>query len=124
MDFEEFLSKASPHLLRDTVYQNPGGGTSTISRLSGDTLVYRRKNSDIPVSLRDFYSAYIRFRGTKVSSNDLKIHAPRVFDSTQSGHSCNCTMLFILLKAMGQVKQILGRGVRGNPFWVYISAEI
>lgn len=120
MTYEDFLSKASPHLLGGTVYPNPGGGTSTVMRLSGDTLVYRRKNSNIPVSLRDFYSAHIRFRGTKASSNDLKLHAPRVFDSKLSGHSCNCTMLFLLLKAMGLVEEICGKGRRGSPFWVCI----
>jgi hypothetical protein len=45
-----------------------------------------------------------------------------VFPNPAGGHSCNCTMLFILLKAIGAVDRIQGEGVRGDPFWVTIAA--
>ena len=70
-----------------------------------------------PVTL---YAAYTTFRGKTVSSTDLREYAPQVFDSKRSGHSCNCTLLFMVLKMIGAITTIEGKGVRGNPFRVTI----
>jgi len=104
------------------VLKNPGGGTTTIIGYDKTYLTYIRGRSKFRVSIIDLYKAYKTFYGTQVSSIDLKRINPKVFDSRAPhfGHSCNCTTLFMLLKDIGLVKKIHGKGVRGNPFFVDI----
>jgi hypothetical protein len=122
MDFDAFSRLMHITVTPGTVFPNPGGGSSELIDFSSGSLIYRRGNSRIYVSLRDLYNAYAHFRGSNVSSTDLRQYRPSVFDSVAGGHSRNCTMLFILLKAIGAVDRIQGEGVRGNPFWVTIAA--
>jgi len=122
MDFDAFSRLMHIKVAPGAVFPNPGGGSSEIIGFGSGSLIYRRRNSRICVSLRDLYDAYAHFRGGNVSSTDLRQYHPSVFDSGAGGHSCNCTMLFILLKAIGAADRIKGEGVRGNPFWVTIAA--
>jgi hypothetical protein len=55
----------------------------------------------------------------------LKKFRPTVFDSSQNGHSCNCTFLFIIFSKLNLLEgNIEGRGVRGDPFYVEIKSGI
>lgn len=122
MEFPTFVSLVKSKLPQGTVLQNPGGGTTTIKDYNGDVLVYRRRNSDFRVALRALYGAFITFQGGRLSSAQLRDFAPHVFDSKGKppGHSCNCTLLYMLLREIGTVERIRGAGVRGAPFYVDI----
>lgn len=72
------------------------------------------------VQLQHFYEAYLRFQGRAVSSSDLKLFKPGVFDSKSGGHSCNCTVFFSFLVLAKLADRIHGGGVAHNPFWVKI----
>ncbi|KLU78141.1 hypothetical protein AB192_13265 [Aliivibrio fischeri] len=102
----------------NTVFLNPGGGTSTVCKTSVDRVVYKRGNSRMTLLLDDLYLVYKELEiNSKVSSSDLKQLKPSVFDSTKSGHSCHCTFAFTILNQMGLSNDIGGKGVRGNPFY-------
>jgi len=120
MDFSEFKQRVHESIPKGTILDNPGGGTSTILSYPPDAVSYRRGNSTMYVSLRDLFDGYVRFKGGHMSSSDLKVINPSVFDSQArpAGHSCNCTFLFMLLQKIGVVTHIQGCGVRGNPFFV------
>lgn len=122
MEYQEFYNRTISVLSVGTVLQNPGGGTTEIIAYTGNNITYKRGNSKIRVSMIDLYGAYNSFCGKTVSSSDLRKHAPRVFDSKKSGHSCNCTTLFMILRAIGIIATIEGKGKRGNPFRVTIPA--
>lgn len=120
MDFDTFYQAIESRVPPGTVLQNPGGGTSTILSCRAAHVTYLRRNSRIRVSLRDLHAAFMHFAGRRLTSSRLKEFAPNVFDSgvEHPGHSCNCTVLFLLLREIGVVDHIHGGGVRGNPFWV------
>lgn len=120
MHYPQFVSATRLALPRDTILPNPRSGTTRIVKYSGDTLVYQRGESRFYVSLQDLYHAFEHFQGSDVSSRDLREYAPSVFDSKKGGHSCNCTMLFLILVAIGIADIIEGRGVAGHPFRVRI----
>jgi len=123
MEFSEFKQKIRTSIPIGTILDNPGGGTSTILSCSSEAMSYRRRNSTIYVSLRDLFDGYVRFKGGSMSSNDLKVINPSVFDSNArpAGHSCNCTFLFMVLQKIGVVTHIQGHGVRGDPFFVVLK---
>jgi hypothetical protein len=120
MDFSAFLRTVESRVPAGTVLDNPGGGTTRIVSYRDAHVTYVRGSSRFRVSLRDLHAALSHFGGARVTSNDLKEFAPTVFDSgtEHPGHSCNCTLLFMLLREIGVVDQVHGRGVRGSPFWV------
>jgi hypothetical protein len=122
MDFQAFKDQLRNAVRRGTVFQNPGGGTTEVVFVSDDAVSYRRGKSKINVSLQDLFDAYRDHRGRHVSSTDLRIFRPSVFDSQSkpAGHSCNCTFLFLILQRLGIVKDIQGKGVKGNPYFVKI----
>lgn len=103
-------------------FENPGGGTSLITSFTPGKVAYKRGNSTIYVAFEDLYSAYSHFKGSVVTSTDLKTFLPSVFDSAArpAGHSCNCTFLFEVLERVGLADELSGRGVRGDPFKVEI----
>ena len=105
-------------------YPNSRKGETEIVRLDNDRLVYRRGRSEIRVRVRDLYRAYLRFRGRRMSSSDLRLFAPSVFDSAPaigpSGHSCNCSFLFHLLGTLDLAGLIEGAGVAGDPYAVRV----
>ena len=123
---EEFIKLATAGLKQVQVFNNPSGkGTSIIQCVNNESITYRRANSKITVKFDALYKAYKEFSGKDCTSNDLKRDFPDVFDSfaRPSGHSCNCTFFFMLLKLekLGLVNNINGRGVAGDPFWVHIE---
>lgn len=123
MEYQQFFAEIKRKLPPNTILQNPGGGTSTIKSYSETQMVYKRRNSNIYVEVRAFHDAYKVFSGKKVTTNDLKGYDPEVFDTKCNGHSCNCTMLFMILKALGITTTIKGTGKRGDPFWIMIPAN-
>lgn len=120
MDFKQRIKASIP---RGAILVNPGGGTSTIVSYSTESVTYRRGNSEITVSFHDLFNVMEKFKGGRMSSSDLKRAKPSVFDSSArpAGHSCNCTFLFMVLKEIGIVKRISGRGVSGDPFFVVLT---
>ena len=105
-------------------FPNPRRGETEIVRLGKDRIVYRRGRSEIAVRVRDLYRAYLRFRGRRMSSSDLRSFAPSVFDSAPaigpSGHSCNCSFLFHVLGVLDLAGPIEGAGVAGDPYAVRV----
>ncbi len=120
MTCEEFKHKTKRKLASGSEMNNPKKGVTTIIKYTDDKLVYQRGKSKIFVSLNDFYSSYVEFLGKQVSSSDLHKYKPAVYDSKSSGHSCNCTVFFMILQRLGLAGDIHGKGVRGDPYWVFI----
>ncbi len=124
MDYLEFHHRLVTALPPGTVLQNPGGGeTEIINYTASDKLAYRRGRSRMYVSIRELYVAHQLFQGQTVSSTDLRDYAPEIFESKQGGHSCNCTVFFMALRAMGLVDRIEGAGKRGDPYRVRFGSR-
>ena len=122
MQYQDFYQEVVTTFPEGTILHNPGSGTTEIvSYASDDKMVYKRGHSHIYVSIVDLYDAYQHFLNKTVSSSNLRAYAPEVFDSKEGGHSCNCTLLFMLLKGIGATDRIEGEGIRGDPFQVSIS---
>jgi len=123
MTLEEFVERIRTALPVGSILENPGGGTSTIIAHSPSFITYRRGKSSIRVAHESLFKAYTAFLGRQLSSSDLKVFAPNVFDSAArpAGHSCNGTFLLLLLRHLGLAGDIQGKGVRGNPYWTRIS---
>lgn len=109
------------NIKKDMVFNNPKKGTTTIIEVTSEYIKYRRKNSDIKVKLNDLDRAYKKFCGYLCSSNDLKDFNKYVFSTKDNGHDCNCTFFFIILQYLKLSTKIKGKGVRGQPFYVYIE---
>lgn len=120
MTLDEFSLKLSLAVTPGMIFVNPGGGTSVVASFGNGKISYRRKSSTMTITIRSLYDAFFMFRNSRISSPDLKARWPAVFDSQArpAGHSCNVTFLFLCLKKMGIVSEILGQGVRGNPYYV------
>ena len=101
-----------------TILDNPGRGNSKIKAYGPEKLSYVRGTSTMYLAYSDIADVYESFKGKKVSSIDLKAFRPQVFDSSArpAGHSCNCTMVFMLLEKLDLSGSVEGAGVRGNPF--------
>lgn len=123
MNFDQFKREVGRKLHAGLILDNPGKGTSKISSLSDSGVSYIRGKSTIYVSFQDLFDALNHFIGKTVTSSNLKVYRPSVFDSKgrKPGHSCNCTFFFMVLKRLGISSHIGGRGVKGNPFFVNIS---
>lgn len=121
MTEQHFIDMIVRNLPAGTVFDNPGGGTSSVLSVSRDIIEYQRGNSKIRVRLRDLFTAYEKFQGLAVTSIDLGHAWPEIFDShaRPGGHSCNCTFLYSLLQHLGLAGPTSGRGVRGDPFRVH-----
>lgn len=120
MNENEFRNAVISELSVGYEFKNPKKGTSKVMKVGPEKISYKRKNSTTYVSIADFYNAYRKFNGCQVSSTDLRMYAPRVFDSNASGDSCNCTFFFMLLHKLGLASELQGEGVRGNPYSVNI----
>lgn len=104
------------------IFNNPGGGTSTIINISSSFIQYLRGNSKIKIFMDDIEDVYKNFKGKQVSTSMLKDFKPKVFDSSKNGHSCNTTFIFIILNHIGLLQGgINGSGKKGNPFYVTIK---
>jgi len=117
MNYKEFKSAVIQNLPPGTLLDNPGGGTSIIKTYKDDTVRYQRGKSTFSASLKLFHEVVVAFDGQTLSSTALKQYSHK-FDSTRSGHSCNCTLLFLILQKIGLVDKILGSGKKGDPFYV------
>jgi hypothetical protein len=111
--FKRQVSRAAPN---GTIFPNPGGGISKIVNQSDSNIYYKRGRSTIGMQFDDLFDVWNRFQSKEISSGDLRIYRPAIFDSSKNGHSCNCTFLFTLLYAAGLAGKMSGGGVRGNPF--------
>jgi hypothetical protein len=118
VDYPSFVARIAEAFPKGTVLKNPGRGTTKIISDPGSVLTFRRANSRFRVHISDLHRAYLTFKGKRVSTANLKAFAPEVFNTKENGHDCNCTTLFLLLNGMGLSTSIMGRGVRGDPFWV------
>lgn len=124
MKFDEFVLSLKTSFPVGAIIDNPGGGTSTIASYSESKVSYVRGQSKITVAFADLHDAYSAFAGKDVSSSQLKVFRPSVFDSAArpSGHSCNCTFLFRVLGQLDLSSTIAGSGVRNSPFSVKVRA--
>jgi hypothetical protein len=120
MDFKEFILSVKTKMPVGTTLQNPGGGTSTVSGYGGDRVCYERGHSKFYVELAELWKAIEHFEGQLVTTVALKEYKPSIFDSSQNGHHCNCTFMFLLLQEIGAVHKIQGTGRIGNPFGVQL----
>jgi hypothetical protein len=122
MNLENFVTQVNSSFPVGTILQNPGGGTSLIMASDNSKISYKRGKSTMSVRLIDLFEAYLQFQGMRLTSSNLKIFKPAIFDSSArpAGHSCNCTILFLILEGLKLCEPILGAGVRGNPFSVKI----
>lgn len=123
MELQAFIDRLHSHVPVGTVFENPGGGTSTVMGYTGQNVCYMRRDSKIRVSTAELHRAYIEFKGRVVSTSALKQYAPRVFDSSESGHNCNTTFLFQILRALSLAGPVQGGGKRGNPFTTQFKSE-
>jgi hypothetical protein len=124
MNLELFISRIRNGVPVWTAFENPGGGTSIVLKITDKAIAYRRGKSSISVPFQDIFKAYAAFQGQRVSSSDLKMFAPSVFDpqARPAGHSCNATFLFLVLQRIGSVAgRIEGNGVKGDPYYVHIN---
>ena len=104
------------------IFNNPGGGTSTVVTINPTFIKYLRGTSKIKLFTEDIEDVYKRFKSKTVSTNMLKDFKPTVFDSLKNGHSCNTTFLFSILNHVGLLKDgINGSGTKGHPFYVTIQ---
>ncbi len=124
MKYEEFRRIIMEKLPVNTILPNPGGGNSIILSYTSSNIAYQRGKSTIRVAFEHLYNVYMMFQGDIIDSTQLKRYNPKVFDSTKSGHSCNCTFLYMVLKAIAVVDRIEGAGKKGSPFRVRIPTEI
>ena len=122
MDFDTFKEKVEA-IRVGKVLINPKKGTSTIKSYDNNSISYIRGKSTYRVSFRGLFDAYNSFKGKKVSSNDLRLHAPSIYNRGNGGHDCHCTFLFMVLKCIGVVDVIHGSGANGSPFFVNIPNE-
>lgn len=118
MEYGVFLGRLRANLPEGTVLPNPGGGTSTIAWIDENRLCYVRGKSRFYLGLEEMYRTYGHFAGEEVTTGRLKAFSPSVFDSSRRGHSCNCTLLFLVLQRMGLAGTLAGEGKRGAPFGV------
>ncbi len=122
MDLEQFKREIETKIKAGAILDNPGKGTSVITKLSANGISYKRGRSIIYISFQDFFDTLKHFIGNRVTSSDLKSFRPSVFDSKakRPGHSCNCTFLFMVLKKLGISSEIGGQGIKGDPYFVEI----
>jgi len=108
MDIQYLRTKIVHCIPIGTIFNNPGGGTTTIHKYSDNKLFYIRGKSKISMSFEDIFNTYTTFKGTQVTTNDLKKYNNH-FDSKArkpSGHNCNCTSLFMILHRIGLAEEI------------------
>lgn len=123
MDNRTFIDRVMAAVPVGTVLPNPGGGNSTVLSINGTHIGYRRGASRLTARFGDLYRAYAKYRGQTVSSTQLRLWEPGIFDSDHGGHSCHSTFLFMVLNEIGVADAMRGRGKRGDPFCVYIHED-
>ena len=124
MTYVEFSQMIKQNVPPGIIIKNPKKGTTKIIKYVDEKLVYQRGKLKIYVSLGDFFKSYVEFLETQVSSTELRKFQPKVYDVESNGHPCNCTVLFLILQRSGLVDDIHGKGVRGDPYWVFIRNQL
>ena len=74
---DQFVQAVKRAVAPGHTFDNPGGGTSRITKVDNNGISYVRGNSTIYVSFGDLYSVYDRFKGGRVSSTDCGSSHPR-----------------------------------------------
>jgi len=121
LDRSGILVRVKETLKVGDVFENPGGGISTIKIITDNKIYYIRGSSTLSLDISAIEGIYDRFKGSICSTSDLKVYNPKIFDSKASGHSCNCTFLFTILKRLGIAGNIMGEGKRNSPFYIDIK---
>jgi hypothetical protein len=118
INLDEFKSRIAAAIPVGTVFNNPGRGTSEVVKIDVEKIAYLRGGSRFYVRIKDLYAAYLKFKGTRITTQELKEFSPEVFDSAArpAGHNCNCTFMFLVLERSGLASELKGSGVRGNPY--------
>lgn len=97
------------------VLPNPGGGTSTITKIDDKGVRYRRGKSVMFLKWDIFYGAYRQFSGKLVDTGDLEGYHSSF---SRSKHYCNCTFALMLLERAGLADRAVKRGRRFSAhFW-------
>ena len=97
------------------VLQNPKCGTSTITKID-DKIHYKRGNTDFTLSVELIVKTFNNFHGNKCSTVNLAKFDKEYTDNTGAPH-CGCTFFMLLMnKFFGT--DILGKGVRGDPYYI------
>ena len=117
MEYNAFLIEIKNKISSGLIFNNPGGGTSVIISITQkNSILYRRRNSDIYISIENIYKAYKQFRNSKCTTTQLKNFMPNVFRKKD----CNCTFLFSILNKISLCSEIMGLGKNQSPFYVEI----
>lgn len=114
MEEREFKRLIEACISVGDVLPNPGGGTSTITKIDDKGVRYRRGKSVMLLKWDIFYGAYRQFSGKLVDTRDLRTF-DNSFDSRArepAGHSCNCTFALMLLERAGLADRAVKRGRR------------
>ena len=72
------------------------------------------------LSISDIFYVYkLLIKLNKVKTSQLRKFKPKVFDSQQGGHTCNCVFAFMILKRLGLINgNIKGKGKKGAPYYI------
>ena len=97
------------------VLENPKKGKSTIIKIN-NKVHYKRGSSDFSLSKDVIFRAYDYFKGGICSTTMLAEFDKEFTDKTGVPH-CGCTFFLMLMREFSG-KLILGKGVRGNPYYI------
>lgn len=119
MDITNLKSIISDRIKPGMVYKNPKKGTSTVCKVTEEGITYIRGSSRMKLPVSEFIAVYKLFAGKKCTTKNIREYNPKVFDSKQNGHDCNCTFLFSIAIELGLVEgSINGKGVSGDLYFV------
>jgi hypothetical protein len=117
MEYNAFLDEIKNKITSGLIFDNPGGGTSIIISITqNNSILYKRGNSNIYISIENIFKVYKKFKNTECTTTKLKSYMPNVFKSK----GCNCTFLFLVLNKISLCSEIKGLGQSQSPFYVEI----
>jgi alpha-beta hydrolase superfamily lysophospholipase len=117
----EFTARAKGAIHAGDVWNNPGGGTSTIREIDNAEIVYTRGKSRFALGLDDLRKVADTFADRTVTTADMRRLIPESFDG---GHDSNCTFALLALERMGMLENgVEGKGRAGAPFSGRIRAH-
>lgn len=120
MEFDVFRQRIEGGIAVGDVLPNPGGGTSTITRIEDKGVRYRRGKSVMILQWDIFYRAYRQFCGNFVDTGNLENFDPSF---SREKHYCNCTFAFMLLERAGLADGIVKRGRRCGTHFLRATAD-
>lgn len=117
MEYKDFLIEINKKITSGLIFNNPGGGTSIIISITqNNSILYKRGNSNIYISIENIFKVYEQFKNSECTTTQLKSFMPKVFKRK----CCNCTFLFLILNKISLCSNIMGLGLRQSPFYVEI----